>query len=148
MTHFIRLYRLDELEAKLKLKNQELSAEDIAIVDSKLELLSSEISAIQNSSQNITKSIKSSKFLLSQTCPLSKQILLEFDKNLKESETLHTPEATRSNNVIACSNVSSVEEYIAQDEVFEAYIPRRIEENLNSDRNYDEQVRINIYRNC
>lgn len=114
---------LDELETKLKLKNQELSAEDVATVESNFDLLSSEISAIQNSSQNIIKSLKSKSA-----------------KSLEENESLHAAEATASNNVmVSTSNVAPVEEYVAKDEVFEAYIPQKIEENSNSAENYNEQ---------
>ncbi len=46
--------------------------------------------------------------------------------------------------MVSTSNVAPVEEYVAKDEVFEAYIPQKIEENSNSAENYNEQVSITL----
>lgn len=56
---FYFYYSVDELETKLKLKDQEISDEDVTIVESKVNLLNNEITTMQDSSRNIIKSIKS-----------------------------------------------------------------------------------------
>lgn len=71
-------------------------------------------------------------------------VFIGLAKNSSEKEAIHTDEVSSDSEMISTlNNTVKFEEYVAQDEVFEAYVPLMAIENLNKKLNFDEQVNNN-----